>query len=77
MAREPDVEVTGEFGDGAAVLDALPGGAPDLMFLDVQMPGMTGLDLLRAWPGDIPAPLVVFRPSSGPRHGLAPCPGAR
>lgn len=48
LAREPDIALTGEFGDGAAALDAIRALAPDLLFLDIDMPGLNGLEVLSA-----------------------------
>ncbi len=56
---EPDVIVTGECANGHAAVDALRGGGVDLMFLDVQMPGMDGFEVLRAIP-EADLPVVVF-----------------
>jgi two-component system LytT family response regulator len=45
--------------DGPAALRLIHEEQPDLVFLDIQMPGMLGIDLLRALPPDA-APFVVF-----------------
>ncbi|MEJ6001674.1 LytR/AlgR family response regulator transcription factor [Paucibacter soli] len=42
-----DIEVVGECADGEAALQALETLAPDLVFLDIQMPRLSGLELLR------------------------------
>ncbi len=55
----PAVEVVGEAGDGEAALQAIRAHRPDLVFLDIQMPGMDGLALLQALAPD-PAPHIVF-----------------
>lgn len=52
LAQQPDVEVIGEYGDGASALSGLRAQRPDLVFIDVQMPGMSGLDVLAALPAD-------------------------
>ena len=46
LSAHPEVEVVGEARNGEEALDLVPKLAPDLVFLDIQMPGMTGFDLL-------------------------------
>ena len=43
----PELEVIASVGDGAAALEALEDRAPDFMFLDIQMPEMTGVDVAK------------------------------
>ena len=59
LEREPGVEVVGEFDSADAALDAIPELAADVMFLDVQMPGLSGLDLVERSGVDA-VPAVVF-----------------
>ncbi|MFM7102276.1 MAG: LytR/AlgR family response regulator transcription factor [Verrucomicrobiota bacterium] len=59
LAREPGVTVIGECGDGPAALRQVPEARPDLLFLDVQMPGPTGFEVLAALGQDAP-PAVIF-----------------
>ena len=55
----PDVEVCGQSRNGREALEHVDSLKPDLMFLDVQMPGMNGFDVLRRLSGsDMPA--IVF-----------------
>ncbi len=59
LKTEADITLQAECGNGDEALDAIAAHAPDLMFLDIQMPGRTGIELLR----DLPAgarPLVIF-----------------
>lgn len=58
-AREADIQITGEYGDGRTALQALATNPPDLLFLDIQMDGLTGLQLARALPRET-LPLIVF-----------------
>ncbi len=46
LGAHPSVEVVGEAADADAARDALAALAPDLVFLDVQMPGESGFDWL-------------------------------
>ena len=55
----PDVDVIGEAGDGIAAVRAIETLRPDVVLLDVQMPGLNGFDVVeRAGPRHLP--LVVF-----------------
>jgi two-component system LytT family response regulator len=47
LAHESDVEIVGEVGDGNAAVEKIRQLQPDLVFLDVQMPGKSGLDVVR------------------------------
>lgn len=50
LAAQPDVTVVGECADGEAALAAMRAQRPDLVFIDVQMPGLNGLDALERLP---------------------------
>jgi two-component system LytT family response regulator len=54
-----DVEVVGECGDGASAVEQILQLSPDVVFLDVQMPGMDGFEVLRALPKES-MPAVIF-----------------
>ena len=54
-----DIEVVGECGDGASAIKKILTLAPDLVFLDVQMPEMDGFEVLHALPADA-VPAVIF-----------------
>ena len=59
LARESDVEVVGECGDGAGAVAAIERLGPDLVFLDVQMPEVDGFEVLEAIPR-AKLPAVIF-----------------
>ena len=59
LGRETDVEVVGECEDGPAAIDAIESTQPDVVFLDVQMPGMTGFEVVSTV-GPENMPLVIF-----------------
>ncbi|MEZ5331913.1 MAG: LytTR family DNA-binding domain-containing protein [Thermoanaerobaculia bacterium] len=46
LAGEQDVEVVGEAADGLAAVEAIESTAPDLVFLDVRLPELSGLGVL-------------------------------
>ena len=58
-AAEPDIEIVGEFGDPRAALDAIRASQPQLLFLDIQMDTMTGIELARALDASA-LPFIVF-----------------
>ena len=57
LSEEHDVEIIGECEDGLATVDAVVEHHPDLLFLDIQMPGIDGFDVLDALDR---RPAVVF-----------------
>jgi len=60
LAHEPDVEIAGTADTGTAAIDAIRALRPDLLFLDVQMPGKTGLEVARTiGPEAMPATIFV------------------
>ena len=58
LATEPGITAIEEARDGVDALERLPGFAPDLLLLDIQMPEISGLEVAASLPS--PAPLVVF-----------------
>ena len=59
LRGEDDVEVVGECGDGASAIEAIAGLAPDLVFLDIQMPEVGGFEVVEAI-GVASMPAVIF-----------------
>jgi two-component system LytT family response regulator len=59
LADEPGMEVAGEAADGGGAADAIRALDPDLVFLDVQMPGSSGFDVIEQVGADR-MPFVVF-----------------
>lgn len=59
LARESDVEIVGECASGAEAVAAILEKHPDLVFLDVQMPGLDGFGVLRCTVGAW-RPIVIF-----------------
>jgi two-component system LytT family response regulator len=57
--REPDLRVVGEYGDADSALTAIRTLTPQVVFLDIQMDSMTGMELARSLdPQHLP--LIVF-----------------
>ncbi len=59
LAREPDVEIVGEAGDGASAIQGIQAQRPDLVFLDVQMPELDGFAVLKKLNAEV-VPAVIF-----------------
>jgi two-component system LytT family response regulator len=59
LAAHPDVTIVGEAVDGASAVDAIRRERPDLVLLDVQMPGLSGFDVVERVAGEH-LPLVIF-----------------
>lgn len=59
LRDDPGIELVGECGDGVSAVEAIRNGSPDLVFLDIQMPGITGLDVV-ATIGAARMPATVF-----------------
>ncbi len=47
LGHPDDIEIIGEFGDGISGMAFLREEKPDLAFVDVRLPGMTGLEILQ------------------------------
>jgi two-component system, LytTR family, response regulator len=59
LSREDGVDLVGECPNGVEAIDAIGRLRPDLVFLDVQMPGATGFEVIDAVGADR-MPIVVF-----------------
>jgi two-component system, LytTR family, response regulator len=68
----PQLELVASCADGASALEAIREHRPALVLMDIQMPGLTGLQVLRALADDKPAPLpaVIFT-TAYDEHALA------
>jgi two-component system LytT family response regulator len=58
LAGFPEIEIAGEAANGKQAREQLAALQPDLLFLDVQMPGETGIELLATL--EPPVPHVIF-----------------
>ena len=59
LKNDPEVEVVGECADGKSAVATILGKKPDLVFLDVQMPEMDGLGVVRVV-GISRMPVTIF-----------------
>jgi two-component system LytT family response regulator len=59
LDRFDDIRIVAQCGNGREALEAVVEHAPDLMFLDIEMPGIDGFEVLRRIP-QTSMPMVVF-----------------
>ena len=59
LQQIPQVDVVAECTNGQEALAAIAEYSPDLVFLDIQMPGMGGFDVIRRLQPD-EAPMIIF-----------------
>ena len=60
LETAPEIEVVGEANDGAACLRAVAEVAPDVVLMDLQMPGMDGITAIGHLRRDFPAVAIVI-----------------
>src|SRR5262245_21184031 len=60
LTGDDEVEVIGEAGRGQDAVAAIRSLAPDLVFLDVQMPEMDGFEALEALETEPRLPMIIF-----------------
>ena len=61
LKNEAAVELVADCSNGRQAVEVVRREKPDLMFLDVQMPGLTGLEVCETLAkADVPLPLVIF-----------------
>ena len=59
LAAESDIELAGVADNGQTAIELIRRVHPDLVFLDVQMPGLSGLDVARRLGDDMPPTIFV------------------
>jgi DNA-binding NarL/FixJ family response regulator len=74
LELEPDMQVAGEAGDGQAALDAYAATQPDVVLMDIRMPGMDGVEATRRlreqWPRARVIILTTFDDDASVFEGL-------
>jgi DNA-binding LytR/AlgR family response regulator len=70
LSAHPEIEIAGEARDGLEAIERIEDLRPDLLFLDIAMPGLTGFEVLQGVPPEAPLPLVIFV-TGFDRHALA------
>ena len=61
LALEGDIEVVGQAGDGVTALRLLREAQPDIALLDIDMPGLTGLEVLKACAAEqLPTQIMIL-----------------
>ncbi|RVT99675.1 response regulator [Rhodovarius crocodyli] len=71
IAAEPALRLLGEAEDGEAALTAMAGLKPDLTFLDIEMPRLDGLGVLRRWALTGPGEVLVVSSAAQPGSEVA------
>jgi DNA-binding LytR/AlgR family response regulator len=60
LADHAEIEVIGEAKNGLDAVEKIEKLRPELLFLDIEMPGLGGFDVLRSIESDVSLPLVIF-----------------
>jgi two-component system LytT family response regulator len=58
LRGDPEIEIIGECGSGTEAVEAIRANRPELLFLDVQMPGCDGFEVLEQLGRDAPGAVV-------------------
>jgi two-component system LytT family response regulator len=59
LEDQSDIKIVGQYGDGKSAVRAIKNKAPDLVFLDIQLPEMDGFELIESIPASR-LPLIIF-----------------
>jgi DNA-binding NarL/FixJ family response regulator len=59
LAEDPELEVVGEAADGVATLEGVRETRPDVLVLDLSMPKVDGLQVIRALAAEMPEVRIV------------------
>jgi len=70
LESHPEIQVAGEARDGLEAVQMIEALQPELLFLDIEMPGLTGFEVLNSLPPTLTPPYVIFA-TGYDRHALA------
>lgn len=70
LGAHDEVAIVGEARDGLEAIERIEEHCPDLVFLDIEMPGVKGFEVLRSIPAGVPLPLIIFT-TGYDQHALA------
>ena len=59
LGSDPQIEIVGAVRDGAAAFEAVATLRPDVITMDINMPGMNGYDVTRRIMESTPTPIIV------------------
>jgi DNA-binding LytR/AlgR family response regulator len=60
LTKHSGVSIVGEASNGLQALESIERLRPDLVFLDIQMPGLDGFQVIRSISPATPRPLIIF-----------------
>ncbi len=60
LGSHPEIVIAGEARDGLEAVEKIEELKPELVFLDIELPGLTGFEVLQALRGTTSMPLVIF-----------------
>jgi two-component system LytT family response regulator len=60
LERHAEIAIVGEAHDGLQAVEQIERLQPELLFLDVEMPGLSGFEVLRVLQSTVTLPLVIF-----------------
>jgi two-component system LytT family response regulator len=60
LSKHPEVSIVGEASDGLQALESIERLRPNLVFLDIQMPGLDGFQVIRSISPQSLHPLIIF-----------------